>query len=72
MKEFGVKLSSSGELVGAEGLAPPGEARIVRAAKSGAPALTDGPFAESNARCSASARAVRRRLGGRTSASDLR
>jgi hypothetical protein len=34
-------------LVGAEGLAPPGQARIVRAGKGGAPEVTDGPFAES-------------------------
>jgi hypothetical protein len=32
--------------VGAEGLAAPGEARVVRAGKNGAPAVTDGPFAE--------------------------
>ncbi len=31
---------------GVEGLALPSEARIVRATKSGAPAVTDGPFAE--------------------------
>ena len=41
------ELTESGELVGAEGLASPGEARVVRAGKSGAPAVTDGPFAES-------------------------
>src|SRR5690348_7679438 len=46
MKRFGEKLSASGELVGAEGLAPPAEARVVRAGKNGAPAVTDGPFAE--------------------------
>jgi hypothetical protein len=46
MKDFSVKLGKSGELVGAEGLAPPGEARVVRAGKNGAPAVTDGPFAE--------------------------
>jgi hypothetical protein len=39
-------LSAAGELVAAEGLATPGEARIVRATKSGAPAVTDGPFPE--------------------------
>ena len=32
--------------MGAEGLASPGEARIVRAGKSGAPEVTDGPFPE--------------------------
>lgn len=40
------KLSETGELVGGEGLAPPGEARIVRAGRDGAPVVTDGPFAE--------------------------
>jgi hypothetical protein len=39
-------LTESGELVGAEGLAGPAEARVVRATKGGAPAVTDGPFAE--------------------------
>ncbi len=40
-------LAREGALVGAEGLAPPGQARIVRAGKDGAPEVTDGPFAES-------------------------
>lgn len=40
------ELTESGELVGAEGLAPPGEARLVRAGKNGAPPVTDGPFPE--------------------------
>ena len=39
-------LTASGELVDAQGLASPGEARVVRAAKNGSPAVTDGPFAE--------------------------
>jgi len=39
-------LTESGELVGAEGLATPGEARVVRAGKNGVPAVTDGPFPE--------------------------
>lgn len=39
-------LTESGELVGAEGLASPGEARVVRAGKNGYPAVTDGPFPE--------------------------
>ena len=46
MKRFGKELVESGELVAAEGLASPGQAKIVRATKSGAPAVTDGPFAE--------------------------
>ncbi|HSJ64986.1 MAG TPA: YciI family protein [Gemmatimonadaceae bacterium] len=46
MHELNKELTESGELVGAEGLAPPGEARVVRAGRDGAPAVTDGPFAE--------------------------
>jgi hypothetical protein len=46
MKRFDVELRQSGELVGAEGLASPGQARIVRAGKNGSPEVTDGPFAE--------------------------
>src|SRR5262245_42100961 len=41
------ELTEAGELVGAEGLAAPGEAKVVRAGKNGVPAVTDGPFAES-------------------------
>ena len=37
----------AGSLVGAEGLAPPSQARVVRAGKGGVPAVTDGPFPES-------------------------
>ncbi|HYI11976.1 MAG TPA: YciI family protein [Thermoanaerobaculia bacterium] len=43
---FHKELSEAGELVGAEGLALPSEARIVRAGDSGAPVVTDGPYAE--------------------------
>jgi hypothetical protein len=43
---FNKELAEAGELVGGEGLAGPGEARLVRATKSGAPAVTDGPFPE--------------------------
>lgn len=39
-------LTAAGELVSAEGLAMPGEARVVRVGKDGAPVVTDGPFAE--------------------------
>ena len=47
MKRFAKELKDSGELVAAEGLASPGEARVVRARKGGgAPEVTDGPFAE--------------------------
>jgi hypothetical protein len=46
MKGFNEELRKAGELVYAEGLAPPGQARLVRAGKGGEPE-TDGPFAES-------------------------
>jgi len=46
MKRFSKELAAAGELVGAEGLAPPGQARLVRARKDGTPEVTDGPFAE--------------------------
>ena len=47
MKDLNKGLREAGELAGAEGLAPPGQARIVRARAEGAPEVTDGPFAES-------------------------
>jgi hypothetical protein len=47
MVAFNKELAESGELVGCEGLAAPGEAKIVRVGKSGVPAVTDGPFPES-------------------------
>jgi hypothetical protein len=40
------ELTDKGELVDAQGLTPPGQARVVRAGKDGAPAVTDGPFPE--------------------------
>ena len=46
MMRFHKELSEAGVLVGAEGLAGPEQARVVRASKGGAPAVTDGPFAE--------------------------
>lgn len=46
MKRFATELHQSGELVAGEGLASPGQARIVRAGRNGAPEVTDGPFAE--------------------------
>ena len=46
MIDFDKELKKTGELVGAEGLAQPEAARVVRASKSGAPEVTDGPFAE--------------------------
>jgi hypothetical protein len=48
MGKFNEQLTQAGELVDAQGLAGPGEARVVRARKGGgAPEVTDGPFAES-------------------------
>ena len=46
MLDFNKELRANGELVGAEGLAGPEEARVVRADKAGAPQVSDGPFAE--------------------------
>ena len=46
MKQLDVELRQAGELVTAEGLATPSQARLVRAGKNGAPEVTDGPFAE--------------------------
>jgi hypothetical protein len=46
MHRFNKELTEAGELVGAEGLAPPGQARVVRAGKNNTPAVTDGPFPE--------------------------
>jgi hypothetical protein len=46
MAKFSEELKSAGQLVDAQGLAAPGQARIVRAGKAGAPEVTDGPFAE--------------------------
>jgi len=46
MHQLNRDLTGSGELAGAEGLAAPGEARVVRAGKNGAPVVTDGPFPE--------------------------
>ena len=46
MKDLNKDLREKGELVAAEGLAPPGQARVVRSQGRGAPEVTDGPFAE--------------------------
>lgn len=43
---FSKKLSAAGELVGAEGLSMPSQAKLVRAGKDGKP-ITDGVFPES-------------------------
>lgn len=46
MKDLNKHLHESGELVAAEGLSFPDQARVVRAGKDGAP-ITDGVFPES-------------------------
>ncbi|WP_233512600.1 YciI family protein [Micromonospora deserti] len=46
MGEVSAKLASDGELVQAEGLAGPAQAKIVQAGADGAPVVTEGPFAE--------------------------
>ena len=45
MKGFAKKLSAAGELVAAEGLAGPDQAKLVKAGKDGKP-VTDGVFPE--------------------------
>ena len=47
MHQLNQDLTESGELVSGEGLAPPAQARIVRAQRNGSPTVSDGPFAES-------------------------
>jgi hypothetical protein len=46
MMNLNKQLVAEGVLAGAEGLATPGEARIVKAGKDGAPVVTDGPYPE--------------------------
>lgn len=46
MRLINKELTESGEWAGGEGLAAPGEAKVVRAGKNGVPAVTDGPFPE--------------------------
>jgi hypothetical protein len=45
MHRLNQEFTAAGEWVDAQGLAPPGEAKLVRAGRDGAPA-TDGPFPE--------------------------
>lgn len=48
MKTLNEGLKKEGVFVSGEGLAPPGQARVVRASTSGgSPEVTDGPYAES-------------------------
>src|SRR5688572_23113118 len=46
MHQLNRDLTNSGERADTQGLAAPGEARIVRAGKNGAPIVTDGPYPE--------------------------
>jgi hypothetical protein len=46
MHRFNKDLADAGELVAAEGLAAPGEAKLVRAGRNGGPPATDGVFPE--------------------------
>ncbi|MFE3138434.1 YciI family protein [Streptomyces scopuliridis] len=46
MRDTNTKLSEAGELVTAEGLAGPDQARIVRAGGDGSAVITEGPFPE--------------------------
>jgi hypothetical protein len=46
MHDFNQQLKADGHFVEAQGLDLPSEARVVRARADGAPAVTDGPFAE--------------------------
>lgn len=45
MRRFNKDLTEAGEFVAAEGLATPGEAKVIRAGKNGEP-ITDGVFPE--------------------------
>ncbi len=47
MHALNEELVANGELLVAEGLAPPSQAKLVRAKPDGTAAVTDGPFAES-------------------------
>lgn len=46
MHRFNMDLKDAGELVSAEGLGAPGDAKLVRAGKNGGPPATDGVFPE--------------------------
>ena len=46
MVDVNGKLATAGELVDAQGLAMPEQAKIVRGSSSGAAVVTEGPFAE--------------------------
>ena len=46
MMDLNAELSAAGELLQAEGLDVPAHARVVKATRSDAPIVSDGPFAE--------------------------
>ncbi len=46
MNQLNSDLKKAGQLVSAEGLVSPTEARLVKANDDGSPSVTDGPFAE--------------------------
>ena len=46
MHRFNKDLTDAGEFIDAQGLTPPGQAKLVRAGKNGAPPVTDGVFPE--------------------------
>jgi hypothetical protein len=46
MGQIGEELAASGELVDAQGLTHPNQAKIVQAQPDGEPVVTDGPFPE--------------------------
>lgn len=46
MMTIHAEMTASGELVDAQGLAGPAEAKVVRFSPTGVPAVTDGPFPE--------------------------
>jgi hypothetical protein len=46
MMNLNKELAAAGELVDAQGLTPPQQAKIVHAGPGGAPVVTDGPFPE--------------------------
>ena len=46
MMDLNRELTKAGELVDAQGLAVPAQAKIVRYGKGGGPIVSDGPFAE--------------------------
>ena len=47
LRRFNKELAESGEFVRTEGLGGPDQLKVIRAGKDHAPAITDGPFAES-------------------------